>query len=131
MDVHINLSYCTVDGLHFLVSNYLGDESKCHPLYEEIEGLIQVIGVTPAEIAEELMKSEDADVALEGVVNLLKRKKTDADEKKQKEEEKEKEKEKEKIKEKENKDDDEKSTSDDGRKTARKRKRKKRKNKRN
>lgn len=34
--------------------------------------------VTPAEVAEELMKSEDADIALFGVVNFLERKKMEA-----------------------------------------------------
>jgi chaperone BCS1 len=36
--------------------------------------------VTPAEVAEELMASENADVALKGLVNFLKRKHSEANE---------------------------------------------------
>ncbi|KDP25705.1 hypothetical protein JCGZ_24006 [Jatropha curcas] len=74
MDVHINMSYCSSKGFSLLASNYLGIHSKHHLLYGEIEGLIDNTNVTPAEVAEELMKSEDVDVALNGLVNFLKRK---------------------------------------------------------
>ena len=69
MDMHIHMSYCTPYGFKTLASNYLG-VSK-HRLFPKIERLITEVEVTPAEIAEELMKSEDADVALEGVVEFL------------------------------------------------------------
>lgn len=82
MDVHINMSYCTVHGFKVLASNYLGIKGKSHSLFGEIEGLIQSTDVTPAEVAEELMKADDADVALEGLVNFLKRKRIRADESK-------------------------------------------------
>ncbi|KDO71008.1 hypothetical protein CISIN_1g011935mg [Citrus sinensis] len=82
MDVHINMSYCTVHGFKVLASNYLGIKGKSHSLFGEIEGLIQSTDVTPAEVAEELMKADDADVALEGLVNFLKRKRIQADESK-------------------------------------------------
>ncbi|PIA55826.1 hypothetical protein AQUCO_00700267v1 [Aquilegia coerulea] len=48
MDMHIHLSYCTTEG-----------EVSSHS----------------AEVAEELMKSEDADIALKGLLNFMKRKK--------------------------------------------------------
>ncbi|KAK4840372.1 hypothetical protein QYF36_007299 [Acer negundo] len=48
-------------------------------LYGEIESLIETTEVTPAQVAGELMKSEDADVALGELVNLLKRKKLEGD----------------------------------------------------
>lgn len=86
MDVHINLSYCTVDGFRILASNYLGigDEDKDdHPLLGKIDGLIKSTEVTPAEVAEELMRSEDADLALEGLVKLLEGKKREKEEKKE------------------------------------------------
>ncbi|KAK9948558.1 hypothetical protein M0R45_004127 [Rubus argutus] len=68
-----------IDGLWILASNYLGiHESNPHRLCGEIEGLIESTKVTPAEIAEELMKSDDADVALEGLVNFLKRKEVES-----------------------------------------------------
>ncbi|CAL9027127.1 unnamed protein product [Prunus brigantina] len=83
MDVHIHLSYCTTSGFRILASNYLGiGDNNRHRCCGEIEGLIESTEVTPAEVAEELMKSEDADVALQGLVNLLKRKKAESEKKK-------------------------------------------------
>ncbi|XP_062004531.1 AAA-ATPase At2g18193-like [Rosa rugosa] len=79
MDVHIHMSYCTPSGFRVLASNYLGiHESNPHRLSGEIEGLIESTEVIPAEVAEELMKSDDADVALEGLVCFLKRKKSES-----------------------------------------------------
>ena len=76
MDMHINMSYCTAGGFNILASNYLGiHRSNRHRLCGEIEGLIESSEVTPAEVAEELMKIDDVDLALEGLVSLLKRKK--------------------------------------------------------
>ncbi|PON71485.1 Spastin [Parasponia andersonii] len=83
MDMHINMSYCTKDGFRTLASNYLGIHCNGHRLCEEIEGLISNTEVTPAEVAEELMKSDDADVALDELVNFLKRKKIESIEKKE------------------------------------------------
>ncbi|RVW35343.1 AAA-ATPase [Vitis vinifera] len=71
MDMHIHMSYCTPYGFKTLASNYLGVSN--HRLFTEIERLITEVEVTPAEIAEELMKSEEADVALEGLIAFLKR----------------------------------------------------------
>lgn len=76
MDMHIHMSYCNPSGFRILVSNYLGIND--HNLFPEIDELLSEGEVTPAEIAEELMKSEVADVALEGLVEFLKRKKTEA-----------------------------------------------------
>ncbi|CAM8878143.1 unnamed protein product [Rhodiola kirilowii] len=73
MDVHIHMSYCTPAGFKILASNYL-DVKDTHPLFEEIEKLMILAKVTPAEVAEELMRSEDPEIALDGVLNLLKRK---------------------------------------------------------
>ncbi|KAJ6367143.1 hypothetical protein OIU77_003508 [Salix suchowensis] len=78
MDVHINMSYCKPQAFSTLASNYLDIRDKNHDLYEEIEGLMEITHVTPAEVAEELMASENADVALEGLVNFLKRKHSEA-----------------------------------------------------
>ena len=74
MDMHIHLGYCTYHGFKLLASNYLGIHGS-HHLYGEIEGLLKETEVTPAQVAEELMKSENVDFALEGFVKLLKRKK--------------------------------------------------------
>lgn len=80
MDVHINMPYCTPQAFSILASNYLDIRDKNHYLYEEIEGLMESTNVTPAEVAEELMASENADVALKGLVNFLKRKHSEANE---------------------------------------------------
>ena len=79
MDMHIHMSYCTTHGFRVLASNYLGINGY-HTLFGEIEDLIKTTEVTPAQVAEELMKSEDSNIALEGVVKLLKRKKLEGDE---------------------------------------------------
>ena len=79
MDMHIHMSYCTPHGFRVLASNYLG-VNGCHRLFGDIEDLIENTEVTPAQVAEELMTSEDSDAALEGLVKLLKRKKLEGDE---------------------------------------------------
>ncbi|PRQ47535.1 putative ATPase, AAA-type, core, AAA-type ATPase domain-containing protein [Rosa chinensis] len=85
MDLHIHLSYCTPSGFRILASNYLGiHESSPHHLFGEIESLIESTEVTPAAVAEELMKSDDADVVLEGLVKFLKEKKAADDKMKSK-----------------------------------------------
>ena len=73
MDMHLHMSYCTMDGFKLLASNYLGINGD-HRLFKEIEGLLENTEVTPAEIAEELLKSDGNDVALEGLVKFLKQK---------------------------------------------------------
>ncbi|KAK9989351.1 hypothetical protein SO802_029590 [Lithocarpus litseifolius] len=70
MDMHVHMSYLTMDGFKQLVSNYLGIDGD-HQLFEVIAGLLENKKVTPAEIAEELLKSEDPNVALRGVVEFL------------------------------------------------------------
>lgn len=79
MDKHIHLSYCTPCGFKLLASNYL--QIKDHPLIEEIEILLGEVNATPAELAEEMMKSDDAETSLECVVNFLQSKKIEHDEK--------------------------------------------------
>ncbi|KAJ9709788.1 hypothetical protein PVL29_001312 [Vitis rotundifolia] len=74
MDMHIHMSYCTPCGFKTLASNYLG--IRDHRLFPEIEKLIVEVEVTPAAIAEELMKSEEADFALGRLVEFLTRVKT-------------------------------------------------------
>ncbi|KAK2974232.1 hypothetical protein RJ640_016718 [Escallonia rubra] len=73
MDMHIRMSYCTPAGFRTLASNYLG--IKSHNTFSEIEKLVTEVEVTPAEIAEELMKSEEADAALGELVKFLRMKK--------------------------------------------------------
>ncbi|XP_008237253.1 PREDICTED: AAA-ATPase At2g18193-like [Prunus mume] len=60
MDVHIHMSYCTPHAFKVLASNYLGvQDLDRHPLYGEIAGLLESTKVTPAEICEELLKTND------------------------------------------------------------------------
>ncbi|CAN1177965.1 AAA-ATPase At5g17760 [Linum perenne] len=73
MDMHVHLSYCTIEGFEMLVTNYMGVNAKTHKLYEEIGGLIEDAKITPAKIAEKLMSSEDPDVALDALMTLLKK----------------------------------------------------------
>ncbi|KAJ0231505.1 AAA-ATPase [Hirschfeldia incana] len=73
MDMHIYMGHCSFQGFKTLASNYLGlnDTTMPHRLYPEIERLMDGDVITPAQVAEELMKSEDVDMALEGLVNVL------------------------------------------------------------
>lgn len=76
--MHIHMSYCSYEGFKTLASNYLG---VCdHPLFENIESLLKNTKITPAQIAEALMKSEDAEVALQGLITVLKEKRYKGDE---------------------------------------------------
>ena len=76
MDLHVHMSYCTMDGFKLLASNYL-DINGDHQLCRQIEGLLASVEVTPAEIAEELLKSigNSDDVVLAGLVKFFEQKK--------------------------------------------------------
>ncbi|KAJ9128791.1 hypothetical protein P3X46_033671 [Hevea brasiliensis] len=87
MDMHIHMSYCSPCGFKMLASNYLG--ITYHPLFLQVEELIGTTKVTPAEVAEELMKSEEPDIALRGLIVFLERKKIEDEERKKREEEEE------------------------------------------
>ncbi|KAL5722834.1 hypothetical protein ACHQM5_006305 [Ranunculus cassubicifolius] len=76
MDVHIHMSYCTPCGFRLLANNYLLVTD--HPAFEEIEKLMEITNVTPAEVAETFMVSNNPDVALEGLARLLNEKDLDA-----------------------------------------------------
>lgn len=70
MDMHIHMSYLTSDGFKHLASTYLNVDND-HPLLPEIDDLIRKNDVTPAEVAEELMKTDDVDSSLEEVLKFL------------------------------------------------------------
>ncbi|GKU99215.1 hypothetical protein SLEP1_g12091 [Rubroshorea leprosula] len=78
MDMHIHMSYCTPQGFRLLATNYL--EIGYHRYFGEIEDLLKTTEVSPAQVAEELMKSDNANVALAGLIKLLKRKNLEGDE---------------------------------------------------
>ncbi|XP_074573532.1 AAA-ATPase At3g50940-like [Curcuma longa] len=69
MDMHIHMGYCTPCGFRILASNYHSVDD--HSLFPEIEALIQEVDVSPAEVAGELMRSEEADEAFQGLIKLL------------------------------------------------------------
>ncbi|CAH1437231.1 unnamed protein product [Lactuca virosa] len=69
MDVYIHMSYCTPCGFRQLVSNYLGIND--HILFKQIEDLICEINVTPAEIAEQLLKNDNPDIVLDGLIEFF------------------------------------------------------------
>ncbi|RRT58838.1 hypothetical protein B296_00007997 [Ensete ventricosum] len=78
MDMHIHMSYCGPHAFRVLASNYHAIDDRS--LFADIEGLIREVEVTPAEVAEQLMRSDDADTALKGLLEYLRRKKKDASE---------------------------------------------------
>ncbi|KAG1346914.1 AAA-ATPase [Cocos nucifera] len=84
MDMHIHMGYCGPHAFRVLASNHHAIDD--HPLFPEIEGLLRKVEVTPAEVSEELMRSDDADVALQGLVEFLQEKKKKASGAKGKEE---------------------------------------------
>lgn len=74
MDMHIHMGYCTPEGFDVLAFNYLGILD--HPtFFPVIKDMIREFEITPAEIAEHLMRNEDVDLALQGVLELLEEKK--------------------------------------------------------
>ncbi|KAF9620080.1 hypothetical protein IFM89_010730 [Coptis chinensis] len=73
MDVHIHMSYCTPDGFKVLASNYL--QIQKHPLFENIENLMKNVEVTPAEVAEKLMKNDLPDIVIQELLDFLEEKK--------------------------------------------------------
>lgn len=78
MDMHIHMSYCTPSAFKALVLNYL--EINEHKLFRKIEEGIEATQVSPAEIAEQLMRNENVDRILEGLIEFLKVKKIENEE---------------------------------------------------
>ncbi|KAI3705209.1 hypothetical protein L1987_75443 [Smallanthus sonchifolius] len=81
MDVHIHMSYCTPSAFQLLASNYLSVTEHNH--FEEIENLIRHVDVTPAEVAEQLLKDDDPDTALGGLIEFFDVKKKEIEEAKE------------------------------------------------
>ncbi|KAL9414849.1 hypothetical protein AB3S75_043165 [Citrus x aurantiifolia] len=78
MDVHVHMSHCTPCGFKIMASKYLGITE--HPLFSEVEELIVQTEVSPAEVAEQLMRNKAPEIALRGLLEFLKMKKRDNDE---------------------------------------------------
>lgn len=78
MDVHINMSFCTPRGFKLLAKNYLGiTDLDHHPLIDKAGEMIASSSVTPAEIGEQLLKSDDPNLALKGLIEFLEGKRKD------------------------------------------------------
>ncbi|XVE82555.1 hypothetical protein DITRI_Ditri16bG0014700 [Diplodiscus trichospermus] len=77
MDVHIYMGYCTPAGFRKLSTTYLG--IKDDKLFGSIDDLIKSVEVTPAEVAQQLMISDEPKTALKGLIEFLnmKKKKTE------------------------------------------------------
>lgn len=73
--MHIHMGYCCAESFRILASNYHSISN--HDTYPEIEELIKEVMVTPAEVAEVLMRNDDTDIALEGLIQFLKAKRND------------------------------------------------------
>ena len=72
MDMHIYMGYCGWEAFRTLARNYfLVDD---HELFPEIQELLSAVEVTPAEVSEMLLRSEDVDVALRGLKEFLQEK---------------------------------------------------------
>lgn len=74
MDMHLHMSYCTFNGFKILALNYLKIQE--HYLFVKIEELLRKVEATPAEVAGELMKSVNTEVALQGLISFLQNKST-------------------------------------------------------
>ncbi|CAL5072446.1 unnamed protein product [Urochloa decumbens] len=69
MDMHICMGFCCWEAFKTLARNYFVLDD--HPLFPKIQELLAAMEVTPAEVSEMLLRSEDADVALQGLVEFL------------------------------------------------------------
>eukprot|EP00253_Pinus_taeda_P020491 PITA_20491 len=70
MDKHIHLSFCTFGAFKILASNYLSIAN--HDLYPDIQYVMEVAQITPADVAEHLMKMVDhPTTALESLIEAL------------------------------------------------------------
>ncbi|KAL6840618.1 hypothetical protein ACP4OV_029482 [Aristida adscensionis] len=73
MDMHIYMGYCGWEAFKTLARNYFVVDD--HALFPEIQELLAEVEVTPAEVSEMLLRSEDAGVALQGFLEFLQDKK--------------------------------------------------------
>ena len=74
MDVHVYMGHCTPAAFKTLASTYLG--IKEHVLFKCIEDLIQSTVITPAEVAQQLMKCDNPQGALQSLIEFINMKET-------------------------------------------------------
>ncbi|KAK3164885.1 hypothetical protein QOZ80_1AG0026080 [Eleusine coracana subsp. coracana] len=76
MDVHVHMGYCGFGAFKELAATYHGvDGDEGHPLFPEIEALLREVDAAPAEVAERLLATDDADAAVEMVAKMLRNRK--------------------------------------------------------
>jgi ATP-dependent 26S proteasome regulatory subunit len=80
MDKHIHMGYCGFGAFKELAAIYHGVVDGHHPLFPEIEALLREVDVAPAELAEKLLATDDADAALETAAKLLRDRKAGVEE---------------------------------------------------
>ncbi|CAN6211791.1 unnamed protein product [Urochloa humidicola] len=73
MDMHVYMGYCGWEAFKTLARNYFVLDD--HPTFPEIQELLAAVEATPAEVSEMLLRSEEPDVALQGLVEFLQDKK--------------------------------------------------------
>ncbi|CAN4082544.1 unnamed protein product [Withania somnifera] len=72
MDMHIEMSYCKYEAFKVLAKSYLGIET--HPLFPEIQYLLEVVDVCPCDVAENLMPknaSGGPEICLDNLIQVL------------------------------------------------------------
>ncbi|TVU38869.1 hypothetical protein EJB05_12264, partial [Eragrostis curvula] len=73
MDMHIHMGYCSWEAFKTLAKNYFLVSD--HAMFPEIQELLAEVEMTTAEVSEMLLRSNNADIALQGLKDLLKEKK--------------------------------------------------------
>uniref|UniRef100_A0ACD5V1M6 Uncharacterized protein n=1 Tax=Avena sativa TaxID=4498 RepID=A0ACD5V1M6_AVESA len=69
MDMHIHMGYCGWEAFQTLAHNYFGLDD--HALFPEIQPLLAKVEATPAEVSEMLLRSDDVETAMRGLVKFL------------------------------------------------------------
>jgi chaperone BCS1 len=73
MDMHVYMGYCCWEAFKTLARNYFVLDD--HALFPEIQELLTEVEVTPAEVSEMLLRSDEVDVALGVLAEFLREKK--------------------------------------------------------
>uniref|UniRef100_A0A0A8Y3R7 Uncharacterized protein n=1 Tax=Arundo donax TaxID=35708 RepID=A0A0A8Y3R7_ARUDO len=72
MDMHVYMGYCGWEAFKTLAKNYFLIDD--HAVFPEVQELLAEVEVTPAEVSEMLLRSEDVDVALQVLTEFLREK---------------------------------------------------------
>ncbi|KQK04609.1 AAA-ATPase At3g50940 [Brachypodium distachyon] len=81
MDVHVHMGFCTPESFRVLAGNYHSVED--HDMFPEIERLLEEVPVTPAEVAEVLMRNDGADAAFRDLLEFIEGKRMEGGESKE------------------------------------------------